>query len=434
MLEIANIFIYGIFIFILFLFPFNFSFTDQYIKKVNLNFFDIICLNVLFQFSIYLILSFFIPDISNVIRAIFLISFFFIFIDYKKFELKKNYFLFLLIIFFLILFFSINIHIASNPRLSWDGVAHWFWKTRSFYYGFGLENFKNLPNSMYPHLGTYLWSNFWKISFVDYEYFGRFYYTFIFLLAIFSILCSVRSKYIFIIILFSTFLAYEPYVLGGYQEYLVFFFISFVARLFFLFSKNFISKNLFFTFFLLSLTLLLWSKQEGIFYSALLLTVFILSLKSENKEKIFISSSLLLILITHITIEYYFKGSKGFHEPIVNNFDKLKNINLFISSVLYISQGILIGFCKRPIIIICIFAYFFTKYFKKEKISISDFNLVFFIINILFIFSIYLHTHFGIESILPQTLGRLLIHTSGFYLVSLVYLLDFFYKKNVIKK
>jgi len=84
MLEIANIFIYGIFIFILFLFPFNFSLTDQYIKKVNLNFFDIVCLNVLFQFSIYLILSFFIPDISNVIRAIFLISFFFIFIDYKN--------------------------------------------------------------------------------------------------------------------------------------------------------------------------------------------------------------------------------------------------------------------------------------------------------------------------------------------------------------
>jgi len=178
----------------------------------------------------------------------------------------------------------------------------------------------------------------------------------------------------------------------------------------------------------------LWSKQEGIFYSILLLVVFILSLKSENKEKIFLSTALILIIIAHISIEYYFKGSRSFHEPIVNNFDKLKNIHLFISSVLYISKGILIGFFKRPVIIICIFTYFLTKYFKKEKISISDFDLVFFVINILFIFSIYLHTQFSIEGILPHTLGRLLIHTSGFYLVSLIYLFDFFNKKNVIKK
>ncbi len=94
----------------------------------------------------------------------------------------------------------------------------------------------------------------------------------------------------------------------------------------------------------------------------------------------------------------------------------------------------MIGFVKRPIILICLFSYVFLKFYKKEAFSTDNFFLVFFIINILFIFSIYLHTHHGLENILPQTLGRLLIHTSGFYLISIIYLFDFFNKKNAIKK
>ena len=217
MFEIINIFIYGLFLFILFLFPLSFRFANRYTNIKNLNFFDVICLNVLLQFSLYLAFSFFVADISNIIRLIFFLSVILTFFSYKNFQFKKKYHLILSIILFIIILFSINTHLASNPRLSWDGVAHWFWKTQNFYYGFGLDNFKNLPNSMYPHLGTFLWSNFWKISLINYEYFGRFFYSFIFLLIIFSTALSIRSKYIFMIILFLAYLTYEPYVLGGYQ-------------------------------------------------------------------------------------------------------------------------------------------------------------------------------------------------------------------------
>ena len=40
----------------------------------------------------------------------------------------------------------------------------------------------------------------------------------------------------------------------------------------------------------------------------------------------------------HIYIEYYFKGSKSFHEPIVNNFEKLKDIKLFINEIIEKSE------------------------------------------------------------------------------------------------
>jgi hypothetical protein len=434
MFEIINIFIYGLFLFVLFLFPLCFSFVNRYVNIKNLNFFDIICLNVLLQFSLYLVFSFFVADISNIIRLIFFFSLILIFFNYKNFQFEKKYNLILSIILFNVIFFSINTHLSSNPRLSWDGVAHWFWKTQNFYYGFGLDNFKNLPNSMYPHLGTYLWSNFWKISLMDYEYFGRFFYSFIFLLIIFSTALSIRSKYIFTIILFLVFLTYEPYVLGGYQEYLLFFLIAVIGKLFFLFDRKLIDKKIFILFFFLSMNLLLWSKQEGIFYLILLLLTFTISINFKIKEKIIIFLSLLFIIILHIYIEYYFKGSKSFHEPIVNNFEKLKDIKLFIFSAMYITEGLMIGFIKRPIILICIFSYIFLKFYRKKNFSTYDFFLVFFIINILFIFSIYIHTHHGLESILPHTLGRLLIHTSGFYLISIIYLFNFFNKKNAIKK
>jgi hypothetical protein len=233
------------------LFPLCFSFVNRYVNIKNLNFFDIICLNVLLQFSLYLVFSFFVADISNIIRLIFFFSLILIFFNYKNFQFEKKYNLILSIILFNVIFFSINTHLSSNPRLSWDGVAHWFWKTQNFYYGFGLDNFKNLPNSMYPHLGTYLWSNFWKISLMDYEYFGRFFYSFIFLLIIFSTALSIRSKYIFTIILFLVFLTYEPYVLGGYQEYLLFFLIAVIGKLFFLFDRKLIDKKIFILFFFL---------------------------------------------------------------------------------------------------------------------------------------------------------------------------------------
>lgn len=434
MLEIINIFIYGLFLFILFLFPLSFRFANRYVNIKNLNFFDVICLNVLLQFSLYLAFSFFVADISNIIRLIFFLSVILTFFSYKNFQFKKKSHLILLIILFIIILFSINTHLASNPRLSWDGVAHWFWKTQNFYYGFGLDNFKNLPNSMYPHLGTYLWSNFWKISLINYEYFGRFFYSFIFLLIIFSTALSIRSKYIFMIILFLVYLTYEPYVLGGYQEYLLFFFIAVIAKLFFLFNQKLIGRKLFILFFFLSMNLLLWSKQEGIFYLILLLLTFAISINFKIKEKIIIILSLLFIMTLHIYIEYYFKGSKSFHEPILNNFEKLKDIKLFIFSTMYIIEGLMIGFIKRPIILICLFSYIFLKFYRRKDFSNYNFFLVFFIINILFIFSIYIHTHHGLVNILPQTLGRLLIHTSGFYLISIIYLFDFFNKKNAIKK
>ena len=275
MKEIFFTFYQLFFIFILFLFPFHFINEKFKFLKIY-NFFDLICLNIIIQFTLYFILSFFIPNISLLINSIGTLSLILLLVNFSKIKLliKNNYLLLLLIIVFLILVLCNFFYIASYFRLQWDGVAHWFWKVQSFHQGANLENFQNLPHPTYPHLGTFLWANFWNASFVDYDYFGRFYYAYIYLAVIFSILYPLKSKYLIIIISLVSYLIFDGFLLGGYQEFLIFFFITFSARLFYLLKYHNYFINNFLIFFLLTLNLLIWSKQEGILYACILSFVY----------------------------------------------------------------------------------------------------------------------------------------------------------------
>ena len=77
--------------------------------------------------------------------------------------------------------------------MNWDGVANWFYKVQNFYQGGSIDKLNNVPLNHYPHLGSYIWAFFWKNSFLNYEYFGRFFYVFFFLIIIFSIISSQKE-------------------------------------------------------------------------------------------------------------------------------------------------------------------------------------------------------------------------------------------------
>ena len=121
---------------------------------------------------------------------------------------------------------------------------------------------------------------FWKNSIIEYEYLGRLIYIFIYLLAIFSICCSVfnyrnlNNFLSFPIILFFIILTYDEYLFGGYQEYLLFSFITFISKLILNIIDNNSSsiKQLFIL--VLTGNLLIYFKDEGIFY---LLIIFLFS-------------------------------------------------------------------------------------------------------------------------------------------------------------
>jgi len=431
MKEIFFIFYQVFFTFILFLFPFHFIKEKFSFLKIY-NFFDLICLNIIIQFTLYLILSFFIPNISFLINLIGILSLILLSVNFSKIKLmiKNNHLPLWLIIVFLILVLCNFFYIASYFRLQWDGVAHWFWKVQSFYQGGNLNNFQNLPYPFYPHLGTFLWANFWNLSIVDYEYFGRFYYSYIYLASIFSILYPIKSKYLIIIISVASYLIFDGFLLGGYQEFLIFFFITFSARLFYLLKCHNLFINNFLIFFLLTLNLLIWTKQEGIFYAFILSLVYFICFKTKLIKNFILLFSLLLFAFLYFYLNTFFKNSGFFHEPITNHFEKLRDFNSFLDSFIYISFHLIKALISRPIIILSFLFYYFLKNLKKESYFKLDFYILFFILNFLIIYAIFFHTRYELTSMVPQVLGRLLLQTSGFYLVIFVPFFNYFQKNE----
>jgi len=410
------------FLFILFLFPLHFI-KKRFFFLTNFNFYDLICLNILIQFNIYLILSFFFSDITLLIYFFFILSFIFsLYLFFKnKFFYKKNYNLILSILLFLLIVLCNYFAVANNFKLQWDAVAHWFWKVQNFYQGGALKNFKDLPYPFYPHLGTFLWANFWNLFNSPYEYLGRFYYSYIYLSAVFSILYSIKSKYFFLITCAVSYLIVDTFVLGGYQDFLVFFLITYIARLFFLLREKSVNIYLFLILFLINLNLLIWSKQEGIIYSFILFLVFLLSFKSILRIKIALTFFLLLICFAYFYLSFLFKDSSLFHEPISNNFERLKNLKIFTDSLILISMHVIKGCIQHVVIILSIIMWLFLKIIKKESFLKIDFVVIFFILNIILIYAIFFHTSYSLEGMLGPVMGRLLLQTSGFYLINFIY-------------
>ena len=76
-----------------------------------------------------------------------------------------------------------------------------------------------------PHLGAFLWSFFWKFPHNNYEYLGRIFYVFFYVLAIISFSNCLKTetfeKLIFSILLIS--LTYNYELFSGLQRYFNFF-------------------------------------------------------------------------------------------------------------------------------------------------------------------------------------------------------------------
>jgi hypothetical protein len=275
-----------------------------------------------------------------------------------------------------------------------------------------------------------LWANFWNLSHTNYEYLGRFYYAYIYLVSIFAILNSIKSKYLIIINCIVSYLIFDGFLLGGYQEFLVFFFITFSARLFYLYKYNKCSIYNFLLFFLLTLNLLIWTKQEGVFYACILFATFFISFKNDLIKKIVAFFFLLVFIFLYFYLNFTFKKSGFFHEPIINNFEKFRDFNLFINSFVYISIHLVKGFVIRPIIPLSIIFYFLLKYFRKDWSFKFDFFIIFLFFNLLFIYAIFFQTHNSLNLMVPQVLGRLLLQTSGFYTINFVLFFNYFSKNE----
>jgi hypothetical protein len=315
--------------------------------------------------------------------------------------------------------------------LGWDSVAHWFWKANLFFQNGNIHDFRELPYPFYPHLGTYIWALFWKTTFLQFEYLGRFVYAFVFLASIFSILSEFIKKNNYFIVILICVLAHDSFAMSGYQEFMIFFIVTFAARIFFLIEFKIQKKsqiNFVGLFFILSLLLLTNLKQEGVIVS-LFLTISSLFLNNlTNRYKLLSFFIGLLIIFFHYLSEIYLKGSFDFHEPIVNNeLLKYRDIKLLFDNFFIITHGLIIAIFSRPIFLISLFMIFYLLLSNRFSYSDLLYLISFFILNILLVYAIYLHTSYGL-SIIGPTLDRILLEFQGFYLVLFSYL---FIKKNI---
>ena len=80
-----------------------------------------------------------------------------------------------------------------------------------------------------------------------------------------------------------------------------------------------------------------FTNQEGILYACILSLVFLFCFKNNLIKKTILLCFLLFFIFLYFYLNIIFKNSGFFHEPVLNNFERLKDFNLFIDSFIYIS-------------------------------------------------------------------------------------------------
>ena len=437
MIEIVAIFLQFLIFIIIFSFPLNPRNLNKLIGNSgnSFNYIDCHVINIIIFANILLIISFFNFNLTHVFLAFFTISVIFLIKRKKEYFLilnKKNSFNF---IFFFIFTISIFISTSYAPRLEWDGF-HWIEKALVFFNNSDIQNLKFSGMPEYPHLGGYIWAFFWKNSLLEYEYFGRFFYIYFYVISIFSIFNAVNFKsqnVIFITIFLLILITYDRYLFGGYQEYLIFSTLLVASR--FIASVNFDKKiehkKLLLILFITST--LMWFKDEGIFYFLIFGSLLIFTQNCKLNIKFFYFIGILFLIFTQHYLQKNIIGIYGFSteflsEKIIN---QILNFKVLVYKAILISKHIMISFIKYPLWIIIIVSFLFINIFQKNSLIKYFFYAL--ILNFIFIYAVYLNDPSPIsnpsanellyEFVLKVTIDRVMFQTSGFYILIFLLLL-----------
>ena len=100
---------------------------------------------------------------------------------------------------------------------------------------------------------------------------------------------------------------------------------------------------------------------------------------------------------------------------------------IFIESLLLISLHLIKSLIQHPITILSIASLFFLIISKKIKFIDINYISIFFISNVILIYGIFFHSQFSLQSLLGPVMSRLILQTSGFYLLGFVY----FFNTNI---
>lgn len=426
MIEVFSIFAQ----FLIFLIIFSFPFTPKIlnntfkVKQFNFSLIDTHSINIIFFIYFCLFFSFLNIDLTILFKIYFLLSLILIVLNLKKLKLNFKKFNILSFFVFSLLIISIFFSIAQNLKLEWDG-HHWIEKALVFFKNNEIKELKNvLVHNHYPHLGSYIWAFFWKNSFLELEYFGRFFYVYFYIVAIFLSFDSLKLDNIIIklfIILFFILITYEPYLLAGYQEYLIFSSLILASRFISLVDFKTPSNLRLIFLAILILYTICWFKDEGIVYFIIFSSVLILLLKNSNISKI----SFLLVIIGLLLFQYflqkYFVGIYDFPQKVSISavLNDITDLKILITKIFKIFMHCFIAFIKYPLWLLVLVSVFIQLFFINKIDNHSKYFLLCLILNLIFIVSIFF-TFRNFDFMLKVSLDRLLFQTSGFYIILLL--------------
>ena len=426
MIEVFSIFVQFIIFILIFSFPFTPKILNETfkIKQFNFSLIDAHSINIVFFIYFCLFFSFLNINLTILFKIYFLLSLIFITFNFKRlnFNFQKLEILFFFI--FSLLIISIFFSIAQNLKLEWDG-HHWIEKVLVFVKNNEIRELKNvLIHNHYPHLGSYIWAFFWKNSFLELEYFGRYFYVYFYIVAIFLVFNSFKldNKIIKLFaILFFVLITYEPYLLAGYQEYLIFSSLIFASRYISIINfKTSINYRLIFLIFSILYTIC-WFKDEGVVYFLIFSITLILFLNISNFSKINLSLCVIGLLIFQYLLQKYLIGIYDFSQktPISDILNDLTNIKILFTKLSQIFIHCIIAFIKYPLWLLVFISVLVQLFFTKKIETYSKYYLGCLLLNLAFIFSIFF-TFNSFDFMLRVSLDRLLFQTSGFYIILII--------------
>jgi hypothetical protein len=396
-------------------------------------------IGLIINLFLLLILSFILRSGSNVIYyfliIIFLINFLFLlkdlFVSYQLKNLEIN-FVFLLLFF---LFFIFSIDLSNNLKLGWDAQNYWLAKKLVFTNGGDFFDLKNTPRDDYPYLGSFVWHIYSKFSLLGYEYFGRLFYLFLFLLSIFSIASIIKAKAFekIILIFILIFLIYKVELFNGYQEILNFSLLILLTKISYeIFTgklpiKKFDNK---FIYLFILINSIIWIKSE----STVLIVIFLLSIFLIQEMNIKIKFMMTLVFIILLLNKYYiFSFINLSHEIQKGNYEYFQISNFFdfvnFPRAILITKYIFFYSLDNIIFPTAMICLLIMKNYDKKNIFFLPF-LSMFILGLGFFMFAFLLTSFPLKWVLWVAMDRIIFETSGLYVILVPLFYDFLNRKN----
>ncbi|MBD1160666.1 hypothetical protein IDH30_00075 [Pelagibacterales bacterium SAG-MED15] len=396
------------------------------LKKLNLSTQDLIILNILLLCNSLLILCLLNLKISSAIIIIQFFYVFLIFLIFRVIKIDQTLKKFLPYFLFTFLGLIIAIDIANNLTLYWDAKKLWLPKTLIFFNDLDLSELQNTGYPHYSFFGSIIWSFFWKLSHMEEEYFGRIFFAIIFCLSIFSFSRLFGDNFIKknFVFLFIVILIYDYWHFRGTQEILNFSFLLICSIYFYeiIYKKKQLLSKLFIIF--LGINLLIWTKNEGIIISTIvifLLTIFM-------KKKLFFKTTLLLVFAIMVFLRFKIYNYYGINVSLSEDFD-FKNLftiffsNLNFNNIEIILKYLAISSLKFPHIALS-FICGFIILFDKKLFFKSLFIYLYLVLSLSTIIFIYLSSPQNIEFMVSTGLMRIFFEMSSPYLLFILVLFE----------